>query len=77
MKTADEYIESLRDLRTEVYFMGERAENLVDHPAFRSHINSPRQGLFGISIDEDTPIGVIDYRDLLAHQSALRHGYHN
>ncbi len=40
MKTADEYIESLRHLRTEIYFMGERVRNLVDHPAFRPHINS-------------------------------------
>ena len=40
MKTADEYVESLRQLNPEVYFMGERIKNVVDHPAFRPHINS-------------------------------------
>lgn len=40
MKTGAEYIESLRQLRTEVYFMGKRVENPVDHPAMRPHINS-------------------------------------
>ncbi|MCL6547645.1 MAG: 4-hydroxyphenylacetate 3-hydroxylase family protein [Alicyclobacillus sp.] len=40
MKTAAEYIESLRELGAEIYFMGERIDNVVDHPAFRPHINS-------------------------------------
>lgn len=40
MKTAGQYIESLRELNTEVYFMGKRVRDLVDHPAFRPHINS-------------------------------------
>lgn len=40
MKTVTEYLDSLRVLNTEVYFMGERIENVVDHPAFRPHINS-------------------------------------
>jgi len=40
MKTGEEYIESLRELKPVVYFRGERIENLVDHPAFRPHINA-------------------------------------
>ncbi|HHV71700.1 MAG TPA: 4-hydroxybutyryl-CoA dehydratase [Clostridia bacterium] len=40
IKTAEEYVESLRKLNLEVYFMGERIENPVDHPAIRPHINS-------------------------------------
>jgi 4-hydroxybutyryl-CoA dehydratase / vinylacetyl-CoA-Delta-isomerase len=40
MITGAEYIESLRSLKTEVYFMGERVESVVDHPAMRPHINA-------------------------------------
>lgn len=40
MMTQEEYIESLRKQKKEVYFMGERVENVVDHPAMRPHINA-------------------------------------
>lgn len=40
MMTGAQYIESLRDLKAEVYFMGERVGNVVDHPAIRPHINA-------------------------------------
>jgi len=40
MMTGAEYIESLRKLKTEVYFMGKRVEAVVDHPAIRPHINA-------------------------------------
>jgi 4-hydroxybutyryl-CoA dehydratase/vinylacetyl-CoA-Delta-isomerase len=40
MMTAEQYIESLRQQKKEVYFMGERVENVVDHPAMRPHINA-------------------------------------
>ncbi len=40
MMTGEEYIESLRLQQKEVYFMGQRVENVVDHPAMRPHINS-------------------------------------
>lgn len=40
MMTGAEYIESLRKLKTEVYFMGKRVEAVVDHPAMRPHINA-------------------------------------
>lgn len=40
MMTADQYLESLRLQKKEVYFMGERIENVVDHPAIRPHINA-------------------------------------
>ncbi|MFQ5827303.1 MAG: 4-hydroxyphenylacetate 3-hydroxylase family protein [Dehalococcoidia bacterium] len=40
MKTGEQYIQSLRELKPLVYFMGERIENRVDHPAIRPHINA-------------------------------------
>lgn len=40
MMTPEQYIESLRLQNKEVYFMGERVENVVDHPAMRPHINA-------------------------------------
>lgn len=40
MMTGAEYIQSLRTLKTEVYFMGERVESVVDHPAMRPHVNA-------------------------------------
>lgn len=40
MMTGSQYIESLRELKTEVYFMGERLAGVVDHPAIRPHINA-------------------------------------
>jgi len=40
MMTGAEYIESLRSLKTEVYFMGERVQSVIDHPAMRPHINA-------------------------------------
>jgi len=40
MMTGTEYIESLRSLKTEVYFMGKRVTSVVDHPAMRPHINA-------------------------------------
>jgi len=40
MMTQDEYVKSLRDMKTVVYFRGKRIENFVDHPAIRPHINS-------------------------------------
>jgi 4-hydroxybutyryl-CoA dehydratase / vinylacetyl-CoA-Delta-isomerase len=40
MMTGSEYIESLRRLKTEVHFMGERVKSPVDHPAIRPHVNA-------------------------------------
>jgi 4-hydroxybutyryl-CoA dehydratase / vinylacetyl-CoA-Delta-isomerase len=40
MKTPQEYIDSLRGRKMQVYYMGQRIEEPVDHPAFRPHINS-------------------------------------
>jgi 4-hydroxybutyryl-CoA dehydratase/vinylacetyl-CoA-Delta-isomerase len=41
MKTAQEYIQSLRNLRPrKVYALGERVENIVDHPLIRPSINA-------------------------------------
>ncbi len=40
MMTNQEYIESLRKLNLNVYFMGEKIENPVDHPMIRPSMNS-------------------------------------
>jgi 4-hydroxybutyryl-CoA dehydratase/vinylacetyl-CoA-Delta-isomerase len=40
VRTREEYIESLRAQEPNIYMDGEKIENLVDHPAFRTGINS-------------------------------------
>ncbi len=40
LMTKDQYIESLRELKTKVYVFGELVENVVDHPIIRPSINS-------------------------------------
>lgn len=40
LMTGEQYIESLRKLKTKVYVFGERVENFVDHPLIRPSINS-------------------------------------
>jgi 4-hydroxybutyryl-CoA dehydratase/vinylacetyl-CoA-Delta-isomerase len=40
MKTGQEYIQSLKKMKTEIYFMGEQIENILDSPYIRPHINT-------------------------------------
>jgi 4-hydroxybutyryl-CoA dehydratase/vinylacetyl-CoA-Delta-isomerase len=40
MMTGQQYRESLRRLKPEVYYQGEKIENLADHPAFLPHVNA-------------------------------------
>ena len=40
MKTREEYIESLRKLNLNVWFMGKKIDNPVDHPMIRPSLNS-------------------------------------
>lgn len=40
LMTGDQYVESLRKLKTRVYIFGERVENWVDHPIVHPSINS-------------------------------------
>ena len=40
MKTREEYIESLRKLNLNVWFMGKKIDNPVDHPMMRPSLNS-------------------------------------
>jgi 4-hydroxybutyryl-CoA dehydratase/vinylacetyl-CoA-Delta-isomerase len=40
IKTGAEYIESLKKLKPEVYFQGEKIESVVGHPLIQPHINS-------------------------------------
>lgn len=38
--SGEQYIESLRKIKSEVYYLGERIDNIVDHPSMRPHINA-------------------------------------
>ncbi len=40
MKTPEQYVESLRKLDLEIYLLGERVKNPVDHPIIRPSLNS-------------------------------------
>ena len=40
MRTAEEYVESLRKLKFNVYMFGQKVDNVVDHPIIRPSINS-------------------------------------
>jgi len=40
MMRGDEYRESLKALKPEIYYMGEKIKSVVDHPAFIPHVNS-------------------------------------
>lgn len=40
MKTGQEYIESLRKLKLQIYFKGEKIENFTESPFIKPHINS-------------------------------------
>ncbi len=40
LKTGQEYVDSLRQLRPVVYFMGERIEDVAAHPVTRPHVNA-------------------------------------
>jgi 4-hydroxybutyryl-CoA dehydratase/vinylacetyl-CoA-Delta-isomerase len=40
LKTAEQYIESLRELKLDLYLFGEKVENPVDHPIIRPSMNS-------------------------------------
>jgi 4-hydroxybutyryl-CoA dehydratase/vinylacetyl-CoA-Delta-isomerase len=38
--TGNQYRESLKQLKPEIYYMGEKIENVVEHPAFIPHVNA-------------------------------------
>jgi 4-hydroxybutyryl-CoA dehydratase/vinylacetyl-CoA-Delta-isomerase len=40
MMTGQQYRESLRRLKPEIYYMGEKIESVADHPAFIPHVNA-------------------------------------
>ena len=53
MKTPQEYIDSLRKLNLEVYLMGERVQDPIDHPIIRPSLNSVAM-TFQIAQEEDS-----------------------
>ena len=40
LKTPEQYVQSLRDMKIKAYIGGERCDNVVDHPAIAPHINT-------------------------------------
>jgi 4-hydroxybutyryl-CoA dehydratase/vinylacetyl-CoA-Delta-isomerase len=40
MMTGQQYKDSLRRLKPEIYYMGEKIESVADHPAFLPHVNA-------------------------------------
>ena len=40
IETAEEYVQSLRDMKTEIWAMGEKITNVPDHPLFVPHVNA-------------------------------------
>ena len=40
LKTPQQYVESLRDMKIRAYVGGEAVENVVDHPAVAPHVNT-------------------------------------
>ncbi len=40
LKTREEYIESLRSIKKQVYMFGEKIDNVVDHPMIRPSLNA-------------------------------------
>ncbi len=63
MMTRDEYIQSLREMNLNVYFMGEKIENPVDHPMIRPSLNSIAMSYELAQQDE--------YKDLMTATSHL------
>ncbi|WP_027718192.1 4-hydroxyphenylacetate 3-hydroxylase family protein [Desulfovirgula thermocuniculi] len=63
LKTPQEYIDSLRNLKLKVYMFGELIENYVDHPIIRPSINAVAKS-YRLALDER-------YRDLLTATSSL------
>lgn len=63
LMTGDEYIESLRKLKTRVYIFGEQVENWVDHPIVRPSINSIKM-TYDLAQDPE-------YQDLMTAKSNL------
>lgn len=68
MMNREEYIRSLRDMKTVVYYRGKKIDNWVDHPAIRPHINSAALTYdIGCETDKDH-----DTRTALSHLTAKR-----
>ncbi|MGE5577058.1 MAG: 4-hydroxyphenylacetate 3-hydroxylase family protein [Syntrophothermus sp.] len=63
LKTAEEYVESIRKLKPKVYILGERVEKVVDHPLVRPSLNSVAQTY---ALAHDT-----HYADLMTARSNL------
>lgn len=53
MKTGQEYIESLKKMKTQIYFMGKKIDTIVDNPYFKPHINTAAL-TYDVAFDPET-----------------------
>jgi Aromatic ring hydroxylase len=63
MMTGAQYIESLREMKTQVYMFGEKVDNWVDHPIIRPSINCVAMTYELASRDE--------YKDIMTAKSSI------
>src|SRR5208337_2938992 len=63
LKTGDEYLASLRNLKLNIYMFGEKIDNFVEHPVIRPSINSVAK-TYELALDER-------YQDLMSSTSNL------
>ncbi|MHB8918346.1 MAG: 4-hydroxyphenylacetate 3-hydroxylase family protein [Desulfocucumaceae bacterium] len=63
LKTAEEYLDSLRALKMNVYMFGEKVDNYVDHPIIRPSVNSVAKS-YDLALDDR-------YSDLMTAPSSL------
>jgi 4-hydroxybutyryl-CoA dehydratase/vinylacetyl-CoA-Delta-isomerase len=66
LKTKEQYIESLRNMKPVAYMFGEKVKNIVDHPRLRPGIEATAATYELAEIPE--------YRDLIVAMSPLIHG---
>lgn len=63
LKTKQEYLESLRQLKRNIYLMGQKVEDIVDHPIIRPSINSVAM-TYELALDPE-------YEDLMTCTSSI------
>ncbi len=63
LKTPQEYLESLSQLKRNIYVMGEKVDNIIDHPIIRPSINSVAM-TYKLALDPE-------YEDLMTCNSSI------
>jgi 4-hydroxybutyryl-CoA dehydratase / vinylacetyl-CoA-Delta-isomerase len=68
MMTPDEYVASLRELKTVVYWRGRKIDDWVDHPTIRPHINAAAL-TYDLDLEHETGDGM---RTAISHLTGKR-----